>query len=64
MKYFARQLLLKHHFLRQLDSDGVGPSQAYRELNRLIDLGLFLNVANLEPRSIEVSVCVCVRVRM
>lgn len=69
MKYFSRQLLLKHRFLQQVDSES--PRQAERELNSHIDLGLFLSVADLEPRSIQVcvwgeeeegtyGVCICV----
>ena len=54
MKYFSRQLLLKHRFLQQVDSES--PRQAERELNSHIDLGLFLSVADLEPRSIQVCV--------
>ena len=57
MKFFARQLLLKHQFLGQLEPEnGRSVRDADREINALIDLGLFLSVADLEPKSIEVCV--------
>ena len=57
MKFFARQLLLKHQFLRQLESEnGRCVREAEEEINTLIDLGLFLSVADLETKSIQVCV--------
>lgn len=54
MKYFSRQLLVKHEFLRQFEGEGY--KVAEREIDTLIDLNLFLNVVDMEPRSIQ-QVC-------
>lgn len=53
MKFFSRQLLVKHMFLRQFESEGC--REAERQIDELIDLNLFLSIAGLEPRSIQVS---------
>ena len=52
MKFFARQLLVKHMFMRQCEGEGC--REAERQINALIDLGHFLNTADLEPRSMQV----------
>lgn len=54
MKYFSRQLLVKHEFLRQFEGEGY--KVAEKEIDTLIDLNLFLNVVDMEPRSIQ-QVC-------
>ena len=60
MKFFSRQLLLKHMFLREYQEGG----GAEGEIDNLIDLSLFLQIADLQPLSVQVcvslSVCGCV----
>ena len=54
MKFFSRQLLVKHVFLRQFEGEGEVYRQAERQIDALIDLGHFLSIADLEARSIQV----------
>jgi hypothetical protein len=51
MKFFSRQLLVKHMFVRQCH--GNHRATAEREIDDLIDLGLFLSVADLQPLSVQ-----------
>ena len=65
LRGFSRQLIIKHHCLKQLSAeseleDGMSLDQASRELDQRIDLEMFLNVACLEPRSIKVrAIFIC-----
>ena len=53
MKLFSRQLLVKHMFLRQCHGNSC--SAAERQIDAHIDLNRFLNIADLQPRSIQVE---------
>ena len=61
MKFFSRQLLVKHMFMRQCEGEGC--REAERQIDALIEPNHFLNIADLQPRSMQVSAiwwCVCV----
>lgn len=61
MRGIARQLILKHHYLKQLSSSDeetdvlcLGTDEAGRELDQHMDLKQFLNITGLEPRTLNV----------
>ncbi len=61
MKAFARQLVLKHQYMKQKSSSDeetdvlcLALDDAERELDQLIDLKQFLNITGLEPRTFKV----------
>lgn len=59
MKGFGRQLILKHQCLKQVEEEDMSVEEAEKELDKFINLELFLNVAGLEPRSIKVYIPMC-----
>lgn len=55
MRGFSRQLSLKHQYLKQAEEEeGESLKEAKKELDQWIDLEMFLNVADIEPRSVKV----------
>jgi hypothetical protein len=51
MKFFSRQLLVKHMFMRQCEGEGC--REAERQIDALIEPNHFLNIADLQPRSMQ-----------
>ncbi|CAI8023236.1 hypothetical protein GBAR_LOCUS13589 [Geodia barretti] len=51
IKFFSRQLLVKHMFVRRCHGNHCAAAE--REIDDLIDLGLFLSVADLQPLSVQ-----------